>query len=296
VIIEAPPAGARGIVVRRSGYDRALAFAGRWFTTGLTFLLAAVFLLPLFWMLSVSGQTVAQTYAAQPVWWPSTFHFGNYSTALKAFPFLEYAFNTFKIAVPYTLGTLVSSALVAYSFGCLRWPGQNVVFYIVLATMMVPQWLTVVPLYVLYAKLGLVGTYYPLWVPAFFGDPFSIFLLRQFFLTIPRELLLAARVDGATHFRIFRSIVLPLSRPALSVVVLFAFIYSWTDFFLPLVYLSNPNTYTLQLGLYQFFGRYYVSWPGFMAACVLVLLPVLLLFLATQRTFLEGIATTGFHG
>ena len=302
MIIEAQPRegrgmvageGGRGMVVRR--FDRALAFMGRWSTTGLTFLLALVFLLPLFFMVSVSGQTTQATYARHTVWWPSTFHFGNYLSVFKTFPFWEYALNTFKIAAPATVGTLISSAFVAYGFACLTWRGQNVVFYIVLATMMIPQWLTVVPLYVIYSKIGWVGTYYPLWVPAFFGDPFSIFLLRQFFLTIPRELLASARVDGASHFRIFRSIVIPLSRPALSVVVLFAFLYSWTDFFSPLVYLSNPNTYTLQLGLFNFFGRYYVSWPAFMAACILVLLPVLGLFLATQRTFIEGIATTGLQ-
>ncbi len=293
---ETRSAQGRSAVLGRYGYERAMAFMGKWSVTGLTFLLAAVFLVPLFWMVSVSGQTLADTYAEHTVWWPATFHFGNYATALKTFPFFEYAFNTLKIAIPYTLGTLISSAFVAYGFACLTWRGQNVVFYIVLATMMVPQWVTVVPLYVIYAKLGLVGTYYPLWVPAWFGDPFSIFLLRQFFLTIPRELFASARVDGASHFRVFRSIVLPLSKPALSVVVLFAFIYAWTDFFLPLVYLSDPSTYTLQLGLFQFFGRYYVSWPGFMAACVLVLLPVLILFLATQRTFIEGIATSGLRG
>ncbi len=170
-------------------YDRALAFAGRWATTGLTFLLALVFLLPLFFMVSVSGQTTQASYARHTVWWPSTFHFGNYASVFKTFPFWEYAFNTFKIAAPATIGTLISSAFVAYGFACLTWRGQNVVFYIVLATMMIPQWLTVVPLYVIYSKIGWVGTYYPLWVPAFFGDPFSIFLLRQFFLTIPCELL-----------------------------------------------------------------------------------------------------------
>ena len=196
-------------------YDRALAFAGRWATTGLTFLLALVFLLPLFFMVSVSGQTTQARTPGIQCGGHRHFILGTTRAVFKTFPFWEYAFNTFKIAAPATIGTLISSAFVAYGFACFTWRGQNVVFYIVLATMMIPQWLTVVPLYVIYSKIGWVGTYYPLWVPAFFGDPFSIFLLRQFFLTIPRELLASARVDGASHFRIFRSIVIPLSRPAL---------------------------------------------------------------------------------
>jgi multiple sugar transport system permease protein len=161
---------------------------------------------------------------------------------------------------------------------------------------MIPSWVTLVPLYILFNHLGWVNTYRPLIVPAFFGDPFSIFLLRQFFLRQPQDLVDAGRVDGASHFRIFAQIIVPLSRPALTVVALFAFIYSWTDFFNPLIYLSTPDKYTLQLGLFNFFSQHTVDWPGFMAASTVVLAPVAILFFLAQKTFIEGISFTGLRG
>src|SRR5262249_2353114 len=151
---------------------------------------------------------------------------------------------------PVTLGTTISSALVAFGFARVRWPGRDLVFYLVLATLMIPNWVTLVPLYLIFDKIGWVNTYRPLVVPSFFGDAFSIFLLRQFFLRQPQDLVDAARIDGASPLRIFAQIIVPLSRPALAVVALFAFINAWTDFFTPLVYLSDPDKYTLQLGLF----------------------------------------------
>lgn len=269
--------------------------AGRYCAFALALAVAIVFVLPLLWMVATSGKTLAQAYASPPVWWPPHFLWSNYPKSLRVFPYFADALNTLQVAVPLTIGTVVSSSLVAFGFGCVRWRGQNATFYLVLATLMVPTWVTIVPLYIMFDRIGWVNTFRPLWVPFCFGDPFSVFLLRQFFRTIPRELIAAARVDGASYFRIYRSVVLPLSRSALSVAALFAFIYAWTDFFLPLVYLNTPNKYTLQLGLLAFFGRTYISWPGYMAGSVLVLLPVVLLFLATQRTFIEGIATTGLR-
>jgi multiple sugar transport system permease protein len=220
----------------------------------------------------------------------------NYPQALSYFPFLQYAANTLRIALPVTLGTTASSALVAYGFSRLRWPGRDLVFYLVLATLMIPNWVTLVPLYIFFNKIGWVNTYRPLVIPAFFGDPFSIFLLRQFFLRQPQDLVDAARVDGASHARIFAQIILPLSRPALAVVALFAFINSWTDFFNPLIYLSNPDKYTLQIGLFNFFAQHFVNWPGFMAASVMVLAPVVVIFFLAQKTFIEGITFTGLRG
>jgi len=166
----------------------------------------------------------------------------------------------------------------------------------VLATLMIPNWVTLVPLYILFNKIGWVNTYQPLVVPSFFGDAFSIFLLRQFFLRQPQELVEAGRVDGASHLRVYLQIILPLARPALAVVALFAFINSWTDFFNPLIYLSNQDKYTLQLGLYNFFGQHMVDWPNFMAASLWVLAPVAILFFFTQKTFIEGITFTGLKG
>jgi len=230
------------------------------------------------------------------VWWPSQLMWSNYPDALKVFPFWRYLSNTLQIAVPVTIGTTVSSSLVAYGFSRLRWKGRDIVFYLVLATLMIPQWVTLVPLYILFNNLGWVNTYRPLVVPSFFGDPFSIFLLRQFFLRQPQELVDAGRVDGASHLRVFAQIVIPLARPALAVVALFQFIYTWTDFFNPLIYLSNPDKYTLQLGLFNFFGQHFVDWPGFMAASLVVLSPIVILFFLTQKTFIEGITFTGLRG
>ncbi len=255
-----------------------------------------LFVAPIYWMVVTSLKTTAEVFAIPTVWWPARLMWSNYPDALNVFPFITYAANTLRIAAPVTIGTTISSALVAYGFSRLRWRGRDLVFYLVLATLMIPTWVTLVPLYILFNHIGWVNTYRPLVVPSFFGDPFSIFLLRQFFLRQPQDLVDAARVDGATHLRIFTQIILPLSRPALAVVALFAFINSWTDFFNPLIYLSNPDKYTLQLGLFNFFSQHFVNWPGFMAASVVVLAPIAVLFFLTQRTFIEGITFTGIRG
>jgi ABC-type glycerol-3-phosphate transport system permease component len=255
-----------------------------------------LFLFPLYWMIATSLKTDKQVFQIPPVYWPWPFKWGNYPDALGYFPFLRYVRNTLQIALPVMIGTTFSSALVAYGFSRLRWKGRNIVFYFVLATLMIPDWVTLVPLYITFDKLGWVNTYKPLIVPSFFGDAFSIFLLRQFFLRQPQELVDAARIDGASHLRIFAQIILPLARPALVVVALFSFINSWTSFFSPLVYLSSPDKYTLQLGLYNFFSQHYVNWPGFMAASVVVLAPVAILFFIAQRAFIEGITFTGLRG
>ena len=278
---------ARARLLRQSG--NALAFA-------LVLFFAAIFLFPLYWMATTSLKVLSEVFQAPAVWWPAALQWHNYPDALAMFPFWRYAWNTIEITVPVTIGTTLSSALVAYSFSRLRWPGRDLVFYLVLATLMIPNWVTLVPLYILYNNLGWVNTYKPLIIPSFFGDPFSIFLLRQFFLRQPQELVDAARVDGAAHLRVFLRIILPLARPALAVVALFAFIGSWTDFFNPLIYLSDPDKYTLQLGLYSFFAQHYVNWPGLMAASLVVLMPIAVLFFLTQRTFIEGITFTGLRG
>jgi multiple sugar transport system permease protein len=257
---------------------------------------ATIFITPVYWMVMTSLKTTPEVFQIPPVWWPAQLRWSNYPEALNVFPFLRYTANTLRIAVPVAIGTTLSSALVAYGFSRLRWPGRDVVFYLVLATLMIPTWVTLVPLYILFNDIGWVNTYRPLVVPSFFGDAFSIFLLRQFFLRQPQDLVDAARVDGASHLRIFTQIILPLSRPALAVVALFAFINAWTDFFNPLIYLSNPDKYTLQLGLFNFFSQHFVNWPGFMAASVVVLLPIAVLFFLTQKTFIEGITFTGLRG
>ncbi len=258
--------------------------------------LAIGFVVPVYWMFITSVKSVGEVYRVPAVWWPEKFLWSNYPDALNVFPFTRYLQNTLRVAVPVTVGTTISSALVAYGFSRLRWKGRDLVFYLVLATLMIPTWVTLVPLYILFNHLGWVNTYKPLVVPSFFGDPFSIFLLRQFFLRQPQDLVDAARVDGASHLRVFMQIIVPLSKPALAVVALFAFINSWTDFFNPLIYLSNPNKYTLQIGLFNFYAQHFVNWPGFMAASIVVLAPIVILFFLTQKTFIQGITFTGLRG
>jgi multiple sugar transport system permease protein len=257
---------------------------------------AILFALPIYWLIVTSLKAVDEVFADPLVWWPRQLVWSNYPQALQQFPFLRYLTNTITIAVPVAIGTTFSSAFVAYAFSRLRWRGRDAVFYLILGTLMIPNWVTLVPLYILFSKMGWLDTYKPLIVPAFFGDPFSIFLLRQFFLRQPQELVDAARVDGASHLRVFLQIMLPLSRPALVVVALFAFINSWTDFFNPLIYLSSPEKYTLQVGLFSFFGLHVVNWPGLMAAAAVILMPIAIIFLLAQRTFIEGITFTGLRG
>ena len=257
---------------------------------------AILFALPIYWLLVTSLKAVDEVFADPLVWWPRQLVWSNYPQALQQFPFLRYLTNTITIAVPVAIGTTFSSAFVAYAFSRLRWRGRDAVFYLILGTLMIPNWVTLVPLYILFSKMGWLDTYKPLIVPAFFGDPFSIFLLRQFFLRQPQELVDAARVDGASHLRVFLQIMLPLSRPALVVVALFAFINSWTDFFNPLIYLSSPEKYTLQVGLFSFFGLHVVNWPGLMAAAAVILMPIAIIFVLAQRTFIEGITFTGLRG
>jgi multiple sugar transport system permease protein len=263
-----------------------------------------VFLFPLFWMISTSLKPVEETMLSPPRWIPSALHFENYvkavaygSKALGYIPFLEYGKNTLLLCVLVVSGTVISSALIAYGFARLQWPGRNTLFGITLATMMVPFPVLMVPMFVLFRHLGWVGTFRPLWVPAWFGTAFDIFLLRQFFLTIPRELSDAAVVDGCSELQVFRHVILPLSRPALAVVALFSFLYTWNDFIGPLIYLSDQRMFTLSLGL-QFYQSQAggTEWHLLMAAATIVVLPIIILFFFAQRTFIQGIALTGIKG
>jgi len=211
--------------------------------------------------------------------------------------FLTYLGNTLMIAVLGVIGTVLSSSLAAYGLARIRWKGRGLLFAITLATMMVPFPVIMIPLYGVFRELGWIGTTLPLWVPAFFGGAFNIFLLRQFFLTIPDELSDAARIDGASELRIWWDIVMPLAKPALAVVALFHFLYAWNDFLGPLIFLTRPETFTLALGLQQYQSQSGGSeWHLLMAASVLLVLPIIVLFFFAQRTFIQGIATTGGKG
>lgn len=255
-----------------------------------------LFAFPVLWMVLSSTQTDAEIFQFPPAIIPKHWALSNYAQAVSYVPYVLYTYNTLVIATLSVVGTLISCSLSAYAFARVQWRGRSVVFLLVLSTMLLPYPVTVIPLYVVFKTLGLVGTFAPLFLPAFFGNAFFIFLLRQFFLTIPHELDEAARIDGASHLQIFYRIIIPLSRPALAVVALLTFLNSWTDFFGPLIYLTDSSMYTLSLGLLEFKGLHQFHWSQMMAASVLFILPVVVLFLLTQRTFIQGITMTGLKG
>ncbi len=257
-----------------------------------------LFLFPLAWMISTSLKPLSQTMRMPPQWIPSPILWKNYIEAVQYIPFFTYARNTIVIAVLGTVGTVISSAVVAYGFARIEWKGRDKLFLILLATMMVPFPVTMVPMYAVFRELHWIGTYRPLWVPAWLGaSAFNVFLLRQFFMTIPRDLSDAACIDGCSELGIFWRVVAPLSRPALAVIALFHFLYCWNDFLGPLIYLINQDTFTLALGLQFYQSRQGgTPWNLLMAASTLVVMPVIALFFFTQRTFIQGITMSGLKG
>jgi len=257
--------------------------------------LAIVFLAPFAFMLLTALMTSDQSLSSRI--WPHPFHWSNVTEVFDKAPMWRYTLNTMIYAGLSTIGVLVSSIPVAYALSRLRWRGRDAVFLLVLATMMLPAQVTAVPLYVMWSKLHLVGSLAPLVIPNWFGDAFSIFLLRQFFLTIPEEYSDAARVDGCGELRILLTVVLRLARPAIAAVGLFAFLYAWNDFFGPLLYTGeNAAHWTLSLGLSQFRTQYQVEWNLTMMATILFMAPVIALFFAAQKAFVEGVTLTGVKG
>ncbi|NOY79600.1 MAG: carbohydrate ABC transporter permease [Kiritimatiellaeota bacterium] len=258
--------------------------------------LSVVFLTPLVWLVTSSLKTDKQIFKFPPEWIPSPLTFQNYPAGLTFIPFWRYLLNTSIICVLSVLGTVLSCSLVAYGLARIRWRGRNALFYILLSTMMLPFQVTMVPLFVVFAKLGWVDTFLPLVVPRFFGSAFYIFLMRQFFLTIPHDLSEAARIDGCSEWDIYWRIVLPLSKPVLAAVGLFAFMAAWNDYIGPLIYLTDQRNYTLALGLASFSSQY-GSYPGMLMAVTTVMtLPIIVLFFFAQRTFIQGITLTGIKG
>ncbi len=255
-----------------------------------------VFMVPFFWMLSTSLKPDTQIFVHPPIWIPDPFKWENFVEAWNFAPFGRYFANTFFISISNVIGILISCSLTAYGLSILRWRGRNVMLILVLSTMMMPYQVTLIPLFIVFRTLGWIDTFYPLIVPAFFGAPFFVFLLRQFFLTIPRELRDAARIDGASEFVIYLRIVMPLAKPALATVALFTFIANWQDFLGPLIYLSSDDMATLSIGLRRFLGVHTTEWALLMAASTMVTMPVIILFFLTQKTFISGIALTGIKG
>ena len=278
--------------------------------------LASVFMFPFLWMVTTSLKTEQET---RKTIIPRTVRIANYGEAL-AFehgktdvllgveppphvlffrtPFFKQLCNTLTVGVLGVIGVVLSSSLAAYAFARLKWPGRDIFFLLTISTMMVPFAVRLVPLYGLFRWLGWIDTLKPLWAPAFFGTGFSIFLLRQFFKGIPRDLTDAARIDGCSEFAIYWRVVLPLAKPALAAVALFHFLYVWNDFFAPLVFLTDPNDFTLALGLHQFQSTHGggTPWTLMMAASTLVTLPVIVIFFFTQRFFVRGVTMSGIKG
>ena len=267
--------------------------------------LAAPFCMPLVWMVATSLKTKAQVHLQSAdtsvlsflsQWWPSPVAWGNYPEALQYVPFPQYLRNTLMLCAFNVLGVLLSSTLAAYAFAKLEWRGRKVLFALVIATMILPGEVRMIPTFALYRWLGWYGTYLPLIVPAFTGGAFFIFLLKQFFQTIPDDLCDAARIDGCSEWGILLRIILPLSKPALATVALFQLMGTWNDFGGPLLYLNDQSKYTLAFGLQQFLGAYGGEWAMLMAAATVFTLPIIVLFFFAQRTFIQGIATTGVKG
>jgi len=268
----------------------------RWLVTALVWGVALLFLIPFLWMISSSLKPNYQIFEAPPRWIPNPPRWENYSEALTTLPFDRYVVNTAVITILTIIGHLLSCTIIAYAFARLRAPGRDALFIVMLATMMLPYPVTMVPLYVLFQRLGWINTIFPLVAPAFLGSPFYIFLLRQFFKTIPRDYEDAAYMDGASLLQILFHIMLPLAAPALATVAIFSFQAAWNDFLAPLIYLQKPELYTVTLGLQFFRSTYTTNWAYLMAASLVTTLPVIVIFFLAQRYFVEGITLGGVKG
>lgn len=259
--------------------------------------MTVLFLFPWYWMITTSVKTPEQILQFPPQWIPNPIVWDAYAEAFTSANMLLYGRNTLFLCVMNVIGAVLSNSVVAYGFARIRWPGRDFVFMIVVATLMLPYQVSMVPLYIIFANIGWVDTYLPLIVPTYFASPFFIFLLRQFFRTIPEEISDAARIDGASELRILWNIFLPLVRPGLTVVALFEFMGNWNSFLGPLIYLNNEKLWTLTLGISNLRMVYGMSnYATIMAAVFLSLAPIALLFFFAQRTFIEGITLTGVKG
>jgi len=257
-----------------------------------------IFLTPLFWQVSTSLKTSQQTLAYPPIWFPWPLQWENYPALLERFPFAVYFGNSVFITGMVIFGTLLSNSLAAYGFARLRMPGKDIIFLVLLSTLMLPGTVLIIPQFVVFQRLHWTNTYNPLIIPAFFGSAFYLFLLRQFFMTIPRELEDAARIDGAGYLLTYARIILPLAKPALLTVALFSFIGTWNDFLGPLIYLSDDSKYTVAVALRYLQGSVR-SRPEnhlLMAAATLSVIPPILLFFVAQRQFIQGTVVSGVKG
>lgn len=260
-------------------------------------LLSAIFMLPIFWLVTSSLKTQGQVFALPPVWLPNPPQWGNYAEAVRRAPLLLWLRNTAIITSLAIIGNILSSSLVAFSFARLRFPGKNFLFILLLSTMMLPEVVTLIPRFILFRQLGWTDTFLPMVVPPFLGGgAYNIFLVRQFYMTIPRDFDEAARLDGASNFAIWWRIMLPLSIPVLIAITIFSFVYHWNDFLHPLIYLFSEDKKTLALGLRAFINPTDASWNITMAASMFIVAPIMVLFFIGQRYFIRGIVMSGIQG
>ena len=270
--------------------------AGRVTIYALLILTYVVNVFPFFWMLRSSFMTKNEIFAQPMRWLPKEFLVENYWEALVSVPFLRYFANSNFIVAVNLIGKLLSCSLVAFGFARIDFKGKNICFALIISTMMIPWSVLMIPQFMIWSNIGLYNTYWPLTLPSFFLDAFYVFLLRQFFQTLPMGYDEAARIDGASYLRIYWSIVMPLSKPALMTVGVFTFMNTWNDFMGPLIYLKDSDKYTVSLGLQQFISQYTTEWHLMMAAATVTIVPMIVVFFFAQRYFIEGITFTGLKG
>lgn len=259
----------------------------------LLFSISILLLGPLLWMFSTSLKSMQEIVSFPPTIIPQKIQWHNYIDAITSFPFFRYMGNTFIITILVIVGTILSNSFIAYGFSKIDFPLKNLFFSLVLSTMMIPSFITMIPQYIVFSKIGWVGTYLPLIVPSFFGNAFHIFLLRQFYLSISNELVDAAKIDGANHFYIWFKLMIPLTKPALITIGILSFNGTWNDFIGPLLYIHDEAKYTLQIGLQVFQNQSTTQWNLLMASAFLTLVPTILLFFFAQKYFIKGMDLTG---
>ncbi len=259
-------------------------------------LIAIVVMIPLFWMFSTSLKERWEIFAYPPQWIPDNPQWQNYREAFTKYPLGRFMLNSGFLVGANLVGELLAVPLVAYGFARLRFPGRNFLFLVMLGTMMIPIHSRLIPLFAMYTRLGWIDTYWPLIVPAFTGNAFFVFLMVQYIRTLPRDLDEAARIDGAGTWTILYRIILPLCKPVLAIIVVYTFWWTWNDFLLPLIFLNSFELFPIQLGLALFKGRYSVEWNLFMAATLVSIIPVLVLYFFAQKQLIGGIASVGLKG
>jgi multiple sugar transport system permease protein len=251
--------------------------------------MSALFLVPIYWMIVTALKSTTELAQFPPTLWPASMQWQNFILAFQTIPFAMYFMNTLFITLLTVAGSVLSNLVIAYGFSCIDWPGRDTIFYIVLATIFMPFSLVVIPQFDMFARLHWINTYLPLVVPAFFGSAFYTFLMRQFLLQLPKDLLEAARIDGASEWRILWQIVSPIAQPAIGAVAILSAVGAWNDFLGPLIYLQNDSVHTLAIGLQAFRSTHDVQFNLLMAASVMVVIPVVILFFAFQRFFIKGV-------